>query len=240
MFKKVNYKNTLKMGVKLLYCVFSRIHYVLLLGFLLLGTFSSYAQQEDSLVFSKGRFLTGLYGTLSNQTNDVTSGGSVNITGYEVGTKSGRFLKDNWALGLNFSLSKSEYAAQSISIASEDLLIGLWSRLYFAHKGSAALYAEITPYYTAIHRKSSIGDDQGGVVANEEVFGSGFGVTPGFGFTYIINQNVGFGMTLSYPLARIYVDTEDLILNNTVSDTYNTTELQFSFNFQIYLDQFFF
>lgn len=208
--------------------------------FLLLLTHRGVAQKEDSLIFAKNRMLTSLFGSISTQKVDIASGGTVNTTGYTIGTNSGFFVKNNWILGLNFSLSKSEFKNSNASVDSENLLLGLWNRLYFAQKGAAALYVELTPYYTAINRQNTILDNTGLTIANEEIFGNGFGLLPGFGFTYIINRNVGFGMTLSYSFAKLNAEIEDLILNNTRTDTYNVSELQFSFNFQIYLDQFFF
>ncbi len=216
-----------------------KMRQILFLKFLLLIPFLSHSQVGDTLTFSKNRMLTSLFGSISNQQVDVTSGGTVSTIGYTIGTKSGIFIKNNLALGLNFSLSKSEFKNAGVNIDSENLLLGLWSRLYFAQKGAAILYAELTPFYTAINKQNTIFDG-GAMIANEEVSGAGIGLLPGFGFTYIINRNVGFGMTLSYSMARLNVNIEDQILNNTVSDTYNVYELQFSFNFQIYLDQFFF
>ncbi len=215
------------------------MRYIILLTLLLLKTINNYAQEADTVTFAKDRFLTSLYGSLSNQQVDVGSGGNVTTTGYTIGTKSGRFIKNNWVLGLNFALSKSDFNNGTITLGSEDLTLGLWSRLYFAVKGSAALYVELTPYYSAIYRQSII-DNGSATRLNEEISGNGYGVIPGFGFTYIINRSVGFGMTISMPFARIHADTKDIILNTVVSDTYYLTELQFGFNFQIYLDQFFF
>ena len=201
---------------------------------------TGYAQDADTLTFAKGRMMTSLYGSLSNQQVNIASGGSLKTTGYTIGTKSGSFIKNNWILGLNFALSRTDFNNNDIDIDYEDLLLGLWTRLYFAHKGSAALYAELTPYYAGIHRQTILSDNNGVVVSNKEISGSGIGVMPGFGFTYIINRNVGFGMTVAVPLAWLNVQTEDLLFNTTAYDTYNAVELQFNFNFQIYLDQFFF
>lgn len=217
-----------------------KLQRILLLIVLLLITFFGHAQESDTLTFAKNRVLTSLFGSISNQQVDITSGGSVKTTGYTIGTKSGIFIKNNWALGLNFSLSKSEFKNINATMESENLLLGLWSRLYFAKKGSAALYVELTPYYTAINRRNLIFDNEGAILVNEEVSGTGFGLLPGFGFTYIINRNVGFGVTLAYSLASLNVNIEDKLLNNTVSDIYNISQIQFSFNFQIYLNQFFF
>jgi len=206
----------------------------------LLLVFRTEAQTQDSTVFSKGRVLSNLYGNISNQYVDVSSGGSIKTTGYRIGTKSGVFVKDNWALGLNFSLAKNDFEKSNIKLDSEDFLIGIWSRLYFANKGAAALYAELTPHYTAIYNNNTIKDDNGTILSNEDIFGRGYGIIPGLGFTYIINQNVGFGMSLSYATSKIHLDSKDTILFSKESDTYSVSELQFNFNFQIYLDQFFF
>lgn len=201
---------------------------------------TGYAQNEDSLTFAKGRMMTSLYGSLSNQQINIVSGGSLKTTGYTIGTKSGSFIKNNWVLGINFALSRTDFSNADIDVDYEDLLLGLWTRLYFAQKGGAALYAELTPYYASIHRQTILRDNSGSEVSNKEADGSGIGLMPGFGFTYIINRNVGFGMMVAVPLTRLKVDTEDLLLRTTVSDTFNSVEIQFNFNFQIYLDQFFF
>lgn len=217
-----------------------KIRHVLILNLFLLFSLLGNAQGGDTLTFAKDRMLTSLFGSISNQQVDIASGGTVSTIGYTLGTKSGIFIKNNWALGLHFSLSKSDFTNTDISVDSENLLLGLWSRFYFSQKGAAILYAELTPFYTAIHRQNTIFDAGSAILVDEVVSGAGFGLLPGFGFTYIINRNVGFGMTLSYSMARLNMDIEDQILNNTVSDTYNVSQLQFSFDFQIYLDQFFF
>lgn len=213
---------------------------IIFLKLLLLIPIIVHSQVQDSLVFSKNRMITSLFGSISNQKVNIASEGSVNTIGYTLGTKSGIFIKDNWALGLNFSLSKSDYKNTDVNFESENLLLGLWSRLYFAQKGGAVLFAELTPFYTAVNRQNTIFDNGGTLITDEEALGAGFGLQPGFGFTYIIDRNVGFGIALSYSMARLEINTVDKILENSVTDNFDVFELQFSFNFQIYLDQFFF
>ncbi len=214
--------------------------YIVSIFFVLVFTYTSEAQEHDSMVFAKGRVLSSLYGNISNQYADVSSRESIKTTGYRIGTKSGVFLKDNWTLGINFSLSRTDFERSNIKLDSEDFLIGLWSRLYFAKNGNSSLYAEITPHYTSIYNANIIQDHQGAIISNEDVYGKGYGIIPGLGFTYIISKNVGFGMSLSYTASKIFLDRTNLALLTKNSDTYNVSELQFNFNFQIYLDQFFF
>lgn len=200
------------------------------------------AQENDTTkTLSKGRIFSSLYGTLTNQRAEISTVESVVTNGYTLGTKSGKFLNDNWVFGVNFSLSKSEINNEFASIDNEELLLGLWSRFYFGKRGDAALYAEITPNYTAIFKENKVGDfANNNLILNEEVSGAGFGVIPGIGFTYLINKNVGFGMTLAYSMAWLNVDKHDFILDTKVSQSYNINGMKFSFNFEVYLDQFFF
>lgn len=210
------------------------------LWILSLATPITLAQETDSLIFDKGRVLTSLYGNISNQYVDVNSGGSVKTTGYRIGTQSGVFLKKNWALGLNFSLSKSNFDKANMQLDNEELLLGLWSRFYFAENGAAALYAELTPHYTSVYNQNNFRNSDGELIFDEEVFGKGFGIIPGIGFTYIISKNVGFGMSLSYTASKVFLDKTESILQSDQSDTFTISELQFNFSFQVYLDQFFF
>lgn len=199
------------------------------------------AQQEDTLTFAKGRFLTSLYGSIGSEkaTQNNGSNKSLKTTNNSIGTKSGIFISDGLALGFNFSLAKEEVSNNDIIVNAEEIIIGIWSRLYFAKKGSGALFADITPFFTAIDRQSTV--QVGGVITdNEQLHGIGFGIEPAIGFTYIINKNVGFGMSTSYRFSRIKADRKDLITNVSTNEYFNVNRLQFNFNFQVYLDQFFF
>jgi len=210
------------------------------LGFILFISPSLYAQNQDTTIFLKGRVLTSLVGSVSNQSSALESGNIIKTTAYSIGTQSGIFLQNKWVLGVNFNLSRSAFDNTSESLVSEDLLIGVWSRLYFAEHGATSLYFELTPYYVGVFRKNIFIDNQGNEMTNEITTGKGYGILPGLGLSYNINRNVGFGMTLSYSYAHLQVDNEDIILNEITPDSYNVSQLQFSFNFQIYIDQFFF
>ncbi len=212
----------------------------LALGFLFFLNISLSAQKQDTTIFEKGRVLTSLVGSVSNQSSALESGSTIKTTAYSIGTQSGIFLQNKWVLGVNFNLSRSAFDNTSESLISEDLIIGVWSRLYFAEHGATSLYFELTPYYVGVFRKNIFVDSHGNEITNEIATGKGFGILPGLGLSYNINRNVGFGMTLSYSYAHLQVDIEDKIMNEITPDSYDVTQLQFSFNFQIYIDQFFF
>lgn len=202
---------------------------------------NGYAQNTDTLIFAKGRYLTSLYGSIGSEKATLVNGNSTQLksTKNTIGTQSGVFIKNNWVLGVNFALAKEEVTNSDVNVAAEELILGFWNRLYFGKKGNGALFADLTPYFTAIDRQSKV--TSGGVITeNESLHGTGFGIEPALGFTYIINKNVGFGMSTSFRLARIFATRENLLTNVSVNEMYNLNQLQFNFNFQVYLDQFFF
>lgn len=208
---------------------------------LLLCTIPLLAQDRDSTILIKGRYITGLNGSISSQSvNGNLLGGQVNrkVNEYIIGTKSGYFIRDGWTLGLDFTLSKSEFKNPELHVSAEGLSLGLWSRYYFTRFYNGALYAELTPFYTVINELNDIQTTN--FVFSEELHGRGYGIKPAFGFVYLINKNVGFGMSVSYQIGRIYAERTDLILETISKEDYEFSQLNFNFNFQIYLDQFFF
>jgi hypothetical protein len=120
------------------------------------------------LIFAKGRLMTSLYGSLSNQEVNSASGASLKTIGYTIGTKSGSFIKNNWVFGLNFALSRTDFSNADIDIDYEDLLLGLWTRLYFAQKGAAAFILT-----------GNVGHDEAGQGLFDD-FKSSFGFGPRF------------------------------------------------------------
>ena len=201
----------------------------------------AFAQKTDTLTFAKGRFLTSLYGSIGSEKASLVNGNSASLksTKNTIGSQSGIFVKNNWAMGVNFALSKEEVTNTDVSVDAEELILGFWNRLYFAKKGSGALYVDLIPYYTAIDKQSTVSIN-GVISEHEKLHGTGFGIEPAVGFAYIINKNVGFGMSTSFRFSRIFATREDVITNVSENETYNLNQLQFNFNFQVYLDQFFF
>lgn len=199
------------------------------------------AQDTDTLTFARGRFITSLYGSIGSEKATLVNGNSTSLksTKNTIGTQSGVFVKNNWAMGVNFALAKEEVTNNDVNVDAEELILGFWNRLYFAKNGSAALFADVIPYYTAVDKQSTV-TDNGVITESEKLHGTGFGIEPALGFAYVINKNVGFGMSTSFRFSRIFATRENLITNVSVNETYNLNQLQFNFNFQVYLDQFFF
>lgn len=208
---------------------------------LLIFSLNVLSQDQDSVILLKGRYITSLNGSIKSQNINSAFGQvseSQKITEYTIGTKSGFFIQDHWVLGLDFSLGKSASNATQFNFSSETLLLGLWSRYYFLSYYNGSLFADLTPFYSVVYQESSFNTP--GYQFSEELEGKGFGLEPAIGFTYLINRNVGFGMSVSYQFGWINAVRKDLIIPVEVSEDYNFSQLKFNFSFQVYLDQFFF
>ena len=212
-----------------------------LISLFLMGFHLVQAQNNDSTVLGRGRFLSSLNGSISGQRIDSDYLGQSFSSGYIIGTKSGVFITDKWALGLNLSLGNEEYENLSGAFDFEDFSIGPWSRYYFGRgsAGSGAFFAELTPFWISVYQTFTPDTVQGSNF-REVVSGNGFGIEPGAGFTYLINKNVGFALMVSYRYSRLSVEIEDPAANLPQSSELVIREPRFTFEFQIYLDKFFF
>lgn len=148
---------------------------------------------------------------------------------------------DNWALGLNLSLGKEEYENLNGEVDFEDFSVGPWSRYYFGtgRIGSGVFFAELTPLWISVHQTFT-SDTLQSSNYKEVVSGNGFGIEPGAGFTYLINRNVGFSLMVSYRYSKLSVEIEKPGTNFLQTSNLILREPRFTFEFQIYLDNFFF
>lgn len=195
----------------------------------------------DTTVLAKGRFTTTLYGFIQSQ-NIIQNinGTSINLENdeYTIGTNSGFFFHQNMVLGFNLWLKRTEAAGINYNINDEQLNIGMWYRWYFFNRKDISLYFDFTPYFVSIHQDNISNNVI--IAESEELKGLGWGVAPGLGFVYFISRNVGFGMSMDYLYADVNATRTNLFENTTVNEKYFSNQLRFNFNFQIYLDQFFF
>lgn len=217
---------------------FFRITFIIL--FVLIGSHKGLAQKPDTTVLHQGRYITGLNGSISGQNvfGSNSSGQNQKINEYTIGTQSGYFIRNKWVLGGDFNLTKSATNSNEFNYSSESLRLGVWSRYYLITYDKGALFADLTPFYTVVNQITEINVPN--FQSSEELKGSGFGLEPSFGFAYLINRNVGFGMSTSYQFGQVYATKQNYILNQETEDSYNFSRLIFRFSFQIYLDQFFF
>jgi len=77
-------------------------------------------------------------------------------------------------------------------------------------------------------------------MGNNQLTGNGYGGSLGTGFTYVINPNIGFDLTLGYNIIQFYAKDHNLIDNTIARLKFKESYISVSFGFQIMLNEFFF
>ncbi|WP_020527818.1 hypothetical protein [Flexithrix dorotheae] len=189
--------------------------------------------------FQKERFLTGLNGNISSGAFSTSSSNNQKTfdNSYSFGTKSGFFVKDKWAVGGDFKISRSSQNS-TISYSSELLQLGPWSRYYLSDHDYGSLFPEISIFYANSREDSQILN--GPQNFHEALNTRGGGIEVGAGFTYIIDNKVGFDLVLSYKSIFLSGTKEDFINNTQTKESVFTDVISFNFGFTIFIDEFFF
>lgn len=198
------------------------------------------SSSQDSITtpFRKGRWLSGLSGSLSSNTLKLSSNDelfSSNSYGLEIFT--GIFFKDRWFSGVNILVLNTS-GAGLVERESESLIIGPSVGYYFLKESYGSLYARVLPGYIRIREESFLEvDDQN---FRQLAEGPGFVTRIRLGYSYVISRqivlDVGVGtnfawLDVSYQSDTLEVERREFVFSNATF---------FSFGFNVLLDEFFF
>ncbi|MBX2841694.1 MAG: hypothetical protein KTR26_07975 [Flammeovirgaceae bacterium] len=189
--------------------------------------------------FEKGRFITGLNGNISSGAFSTASSNNQKTfdNSYSFGTKSGFFVKNKWAIGGDFKISRSSQNS-TLSYSSELLQIGPWTRYYLSGNEYGSLFPEISIFYANSREETKILN--GSQNFHETLNTRGGGIEIGAGFTYIIDKKVGFDLVLSYKSILLSGTKEDFITQLQTKESVFTDVISFNFGFSVFIDEFFF
>lgn len=212
-----------------------------LLGFVFLfWSQNNYAQSEEtnSTAFKKGRWLTGLSGSMnSTTTNKGSEDYKTTSNNFGINIESGKFIKDRFLIGGRFQTNKSSTNG-SIEGSTETIFIGPFSNYYFSDSKTGSLYVTTSLGYVRYKDKTQL--QQLDLFAQESGEGSGVGALIGFGYSYTINTSVAFDLGINVDLFWVDIEQESLP-SQTISNTNITSnDVSFSFGFNVILDDFFF
>ena len=200
----------------------------------------SYSQNQDSLqtAFKKGRWLTGLSGTINSTT---TNKGSLDLkttsNNFGINIETGKFIKDRFLLGGRFQTHKNSTSG-SIEGSTDTIFIGPFSNYYFSDNKTGSLFVTTSLGY--VRYKDRIQLEQLDLLIEELGDGSGLGALIGFGYSYTINTSVAFDLGINVDLFWVNIEQESLP-SQTISNTkISSNDVSFSFGFNVILDDFFF
>ncbi len=209
---------------------------------LLLGT-SLFSQAEKDTVtdhtpFRKGRWITGLSGSISSGANSLDESRSgVTRNQYAIDFRTGKFIKDRLLVGglVSFSRNDSEEFAKR---TLETLYAGPLVSWYLTDGEQGSLFLSGSGGYVNFRDESSFLESENptGVLID----GNGFGLFLGFGYSYVLHDRVVFGLSLNYQNSWLSAEIIENPSNNRSQEQFIIADLSFSFGFSVILDKFFF
>ncbi|HLV37980.1 hypothetical protein [Xanthomarina sp.] len=185
--------------------------------------------------FRKGRWLTGLTGSIGSGTFENTKTENKSISNWyriEIGT--GKFIIDRLNIGLSANMERSNIENDTFENTSEIFFVGPKSTYFLSPSSIGSVFFSLSPGYV-LYRETIGGIVQDVYVENLNK-GGGFGFLSTFGFSYVIQDRVSFDLGLNYNVYWLNLDEETTIDPKVKNVSYALSNLSFSFGFKILLD----
>ena len=200
------------------------------------------AQTTDSLetAFRKGRFYTGLSGSISSTTTDAGNLNSKTTSNnFGINIKSGKFFKNRLLIGGIFQANKISNSGV-FTKTTETFYIGPFSNYYFMDNKTGSLFASLSLGYVRYKDKTELNQPETNLALQQFSEGGGLGSIVGLGYSYTINDFIAFDLGVNVNLFWVDIEQEQ-IPNQTITNTsISSNDVSFSFGFNVILDDFFF
>ncbi|MGI9553166.1 MAG: hypothetical protein ACR2MT_18305 [Aurantibacter sp.] len=214
--------------------------------FLLIAIFSIpivYGQNTasaDSLPtpFRKGRWLTGLSGSISSNTNKTSTTDEKTITNeFGLNLSTGRFIKDRWLLGGKLNADRAS-SAGGVDRTTESLFVGPFVSYYLSPNSRGSLFTSLSSGYVRYREETSFNNLANPVKQLSE--GGGFGTLLGLGYSYVIHDKIAFDIGFNLNLFWLGLDQEQQPSGTINSQNISVSNIAFTFGFNVILDDFIF
>lgn len=226
------------MGIRLL----PKCQYCCLM--LLLATLCVQAQNPAVAVdssetpFRKGRWLTGLSGSIRSNTNSVRSIDEKTITNeFGLNLSTGRFIKDRWLFGGKLNANRAS-SAGAVDRTTESLYVGPFLSHYLTPGNRGSLFTTVSAGYVRFREETQVNVLQ--VPTELLAEGGGFGTLVGLGYSYVIHDKIAFDIGLDLNLFWIGLDQEQQPSGDLSTENIAISNIAFTFGFNVILDDFFF
>ena len=125
-----------------------------------------------------------------------------------------------------------------INRSTERLLIGPSGSYYFAKDRYGAVFVKMVVGYTKF-RESSV-QSINAFTVNEIIEGQGGGFITELGYAYVLNDRISFDLSIGAGQFWIFANQKNNIDFNSKRITLKSSELVYTFGFNVLLDKFFF
>lgn len=188
--------------------------------------------------FQKGRWMSGLNGSLSSSTLKLQSADDlVSTSAFDLQIFTGAFFKDRWLVALNLIVGSSN-SAGLIETESERLVIGPSVSHYFLKDPFGSLYMSVLPGFIRVREVGSFKDQES--VVRQQAEGPGFATRIRLGYSYVISKRIVLDVGVGTSLSWLKVDYESGLEELRQKETIFANSTFFSFGFNVLLDEFFF
>ncbi|WP_271764761.1 hypothetical protein [Aquimarina algiphila] len=213
---------------------------ILAILFLLISSnsISGQKKENDTIVspFRKGKWLTGLSGTINSSTIELRNTNETTTTNeYGINLTTGKFIKNRFLVGITIAANRSNNSG-IVERTTENLFIGPLVSYYLSKVERGSLFFQVSPGYVRYRDNTRIEQTSGFVEELGE--GSGFGTLLGVGYSYAFFDLVTFDIGLKTNLLWINIDQESAPANTIISEDIFVNSISFSFGFNILVDQF--
>lgn len=188
--------------------------------------------------FKKGRWLTGLSGSISSNTNKVKSSDNKLTTNeFRLTLSTGTFIKNQWLFGGRLSADRGS-SAGGVNRTTESLFIGPFSSYYLSPNSRGSLFVTASPGFVRYREQASFNNVADPFEQLSE--GNGFGTLFGLGYSYVIDNKIAFDIGVDINLFWIGLNQEQSPSGTQSSDSLSVSNTAFTFGFNVILDDFFF
>lgn len=216
------------------------LHRHKLLILLFLATGSVYAQDNTTIdstktPFRKGRWLTGITGSINSDRNETKSNDEVTSSNeYALNIVGGNFFKDRWLVGGIIQADRSDAEGAS-DVNTETLFVGPLIVHYFSDSPRGSLFLSGAPGYTRYRNVISFTDES---IANTEISeGSGFAFIINLGYSYVVFDRITFD--IGFGIGQFWVDVDRELQPEAIviTDNIKIRNFSFTFGFRVLLDR---
>ena len=201
---------------------------------------SQLTKANDSLdtPFRKGRWLTGLSGSISANTINSSNSDERTITNeFGLNLSTGRFIKDRWLLGARIDADRAN-SSGDVGRTTESLYAGPFGSFYFSKNHRGSLFTTLSFGYVRFREETSFNNLETPI--SELVEEGGFGTLLGLGYSYVIDDKIAFDIGFNLNIFWIDVEEEQLPSEAINSGSLRISNTSLIFGFNVILDDFFF
>lgn len=219
-------------------CLINKVKFVIVF-FLLLSFQGIISQEKDSITpFKKGRWLTGLSGSFTSNTSELGSSSErISTNTYGIDLTTGSFFKDRWLIGGLLSAERVSGGGK-IERDLETLFIAPIISFYFSKNNQGSLFLSFAPGYMRFREETNINLNEQSIT--ERIEGPGFGARLSLGYSYVIHNRIAFDIGLNVNNYWLKTEQESLPLGSSMKEDIMINGINFSFGFNVLLDDFFF